>query len=256
MLAVYLPMLLVIYLLKLPMNKRRVLLLMLFLFPSLGSFFLSIYYSHGTSHQVEAILQSLIEVNYAIDGSSGAINWLDKDLSFALKRVKEALTHEHYIYYVLYIPLVAIAYLPIRNKFKLITQNKIALILIVTSFVGMLGLCVVGLDWGRFFYIWLIALFFLSFLYDDPSKNSLKNDPHQPISMTTIALLLLYFQLWHLPPVRSSLKALPITFTRINIIRWSKPYVLIASYYFPSVKEKALHYFPGMKETLSRMKRQ
>lgn len=198
MLALFLPYLLVVYLSVFSLTRKRAVLLLAFLLPSVASFLFCLYYS-GNSSQVTAIFDSLAKADYPIKG--GAIVWLDKTASFGMKKVGNLIVKKHYFFYYSQIVLLAmIAYIPIRRKFGFIFRDRRASALCLASLCGSLLLFVVALDWGRFIYIHLVTWFLLSLV-----PGAQENVCEQPKEQCTghprsaLALLIIYLLCWHIP---------------------------------------------------------
>jgi len=227
MLAAYLPYLLVVYISVIQLRKKEILKIFLLLLPSMISFFISMHYS-GTTVQVEQIFTSLTAANYSI--VDGAILWLDKTRSFGMSKVINSVKNEHYLLYYTHIIILSfVAYIPIRNHFNFIINNRLLKILVLISIVGSIALCVVAIDWGRFIYINLVALFLLSLLhtptlYDDENHYSevkkVKDYCKYKINRYIIVLFLIFYsQFWHIDHCCS-----PIPYSQVNSLVYLKPY--------------------------------
>jgi len=228
MLAVYLPYLLVVYVYVTKITVKEAVKVTLLLMPSVIAFLIAIRYS-GTSLQVEQIFASLTKVDYSITG--GAIQWLDKPTSFGVNKVLLSIKNEHYLLYYSHIIILSIlAYIPIRNNITCVIKGKLTTLLVLLSFIGSLVLCVVAIDWGRFIYINLIALFLLSLLYTQPTLKpseycyqeikSLKNYCKNKINIyITVFFLVFYSQFWHIDHCCS-----PIPYSQVNGLLYLKPY--------------------------------
>lgn len=230
MFAVFLPYIVAVYIYVMGLDKRRFFMLMLFVIPSIVSFMVSLYFA-GTSAQVAEILASLEQIGYPIDG--GAIAWLDKSASQTFLLVQEWVLNKHtYLFTFLTLAIIWIAFIPISKRFTILFSNKWVLSLVVISLLGTLPLFFVATDWGRFIYIHLVSLFFLTFLSDvsvSDSKDIITRNfltPGAQHEKKSIAFVLAYALLWQLPhftpkpPIR-----------KINVQPFVKPYVDVIGHY-------------------------
>jgi len=235
MLAIYLPFLLVAYLSVVPLTKKKFFFILLLLVPSIGSFLVAIYYS-GTSIQVIEIFNSIAKENYPLTG--GAISWLDRDSSYGITQVINRLNDQHYVYYILLIPLAALAYIPMYGGLKSIIQNKFSLLLILISIIGSTGLFVVAVDWGRFIYVPLVSIFLLSLISTQDIKDHQRYTYNQPVNIFIAIFFTIYALFWHIPHCGSPRGALAKNYKQINLVAFAKPYVKIAAHYLPEIKKK------------------
>ena len=251
MLAIYLPFLLVAYLLVTTLTPKKILLILILLLPSIISFLIVIHYS-GASSQVAKIFDSIATENYPLSG--GAISWLDKDTAFGIERVANYLEYQDYVYYFFLLPLAVIAYIPIFDKLISIIKNKLSVLLILISLIGSFGLFVVAIDWGRFIYIPLVSIFILSLIPDNRAEKHLyiarKQQAEQApfisrwisiipkgdINIFIAILFIAYTLFWYMPHCCSPKYAFSRNYKQLNAVAFFKPYAKIAIHYFPSFK--------------------
>ena len=232
MLAIFLPYLLVVYLTVTTLNNKKLFKVTLLLFPSIASFIVAIYYT-GTSSQVAEITNSIAIENYSfIEG--GSITWLERDTSYGIAQVIDSLKDHQYAYYIFVASLALLAYIPIYGKLKLIIKNKLSLLLILISVLGSVGLFIVAVDWGRFIYIHLVSIFFLSLISTKKIESYNEYTYNKPVNIFMVAFFMIYSLLWHIPhccyPVLQ--KAFAKNYKQTNIVAFAKPYKKI--FYFIS----------------------
>lgn len=231
MLAIFLPYLLVVYISVVELNKKKIILLLLLLLLNIFSFLAAMHYS-GNAEQIQVILNSLSQANYTV--GSGAITWLDQDAAFGINKVKAEFVSNSYIFYLLSIAFASIAFIPLHKKVSDIIKNKLALLLVMTSMLGSIGLFLVAVDWGRFIYIHLISIFFLLFL-PTPNKEIgytwfLKSFTKKKLIIFFVA----YSCLWSIPHAGSVLKK---TFRQPNFISYLVPYFKVTRYIIKDLKK-------------------
>ncbi len=224
MLVIYLPFLLVAYLSVVTLTKKKFFLILLLLIPSIGSFLVAIYYS-GTSIQVIEIFNSIAKENYPLEG--GAIAALGKDTSLAIATVSKYINNKHYLYYILLVPLAALAYIPIYGRLKSITKNKFSLFLILVSIIGSTGLFVVATDWGRFIYIPLVSIFLLSLISTQDIEDHQGYTYNQSVNIFIAIFFIMYALFWHIPHWGSPKNAVAKNYKQINLVAFKNPYVKI-----------------------------
>ena len=118
----FLPYILVAYLLKVEIEKKRLIYLTLCSLPSLICFVFSIL-NPGDREIVEKIFLSLENQNYKMSG--GAIEWLIEDRNHGINTVKEYIEKFNYVSkYSVIILLSLLAYYPLREIFKKIAEKK------------------------------------------------------------------------------------------------------------------------------------
>ncbi|MBL4819526.1 MAG: hypothetical protein JKY98_00855 [Gammaproteobacteria bacterium] len=167
MLAVFLPYIVAIYIVKLDLNVKRLVTLAVFISLSVVSFILALLYP-GTHEQVTLIFDSLVD--YSVEG--GAISWLDKSASFGYNHLRaEFLSWGSIAGFSFTLVLSSLAYIPITKKIHLLFHNQEARYLILFSLIGTLPLFIVAVDWGRFVYIHLVSIFILSMLMPSNTLN-------------------------------------------------------------------------------------
>jgi hypothetical protein len=236
MLAIYLPFLLVAYLSSVTLTRKKFFFILLLLTPSIVSFLVAIYYS-GTSIQVVDIFNSIAKENYPLTG--GAISWLDRNSSYGIALVTKQLNEQHYAYYILLVPLAALAYIPIHERLKSIAKNRLSLFLILISIVGSAGLFIVAIDWGRFIYITLVSIFLLSLIStQDIEVHHQRDRYNQPVNLFIALFFSIYSLFWHIPHCCSIDSTLVKNYKQINIVLFAKPYAKVLFYIFPNLKSK------------------
>ena len=233
MLAIYLPFILVAYVSSITLTKKKFILILILLLPSIISFLAAIHYS-GTPTQVAAIFSSIAQENYPLTG--GAISWLDKDSSFGIAHVKEMIKDHNYVYYIFLLPLAALAYIPIYEKLKSITENKLSLVLILISVIGSVGLFIVAIDWGRFIYIPMVSLFLLSFISNQDNEKYTGHADNKSVTVFVAMSFIIYTLFWHIPHCSSPKNAFTKNYKQINLVAFAKPYAKLIVYTFPSLK--------------------
>jgi hypothetical protein len=234
MLAIFLPYLLVVFILSTKIRKKEILVIILLILPSIVAFLVSIYYS-GTTSQVADIFDSIEKEGYVIYG--GAIASLGRSASHGLEAVVKGINNGHYLFYYLQVlALSIIAYIPLKNNLNYVFKKNISKLLISISVAGSILLFIVAIDWGRFIYIHLVSLFLLSFL----ATNKWNNREYLNITLSylkagkgrkyiMLAFLLFYSQFWYMPHCCSSNPYISkYTYININALNFAKPYVKIA----------------------------
>ena len=118
---------------------------------------------HGraTDEDTTRILQSLALAGYPVS-DDGAINGLASSPSDGFAFVKRYFTPGTCARFVPVAALVALGFLPIRERCRAIARNRTCLLLIGAAFAMTLPLFVIATDWGRFIRIHAVALFLLS----------------------------------------------------------------------------------------------
>jgi hypothetical protein len=165
--AVYLPYVLIVYVVKvrLNINLKSLIVIVLLLGLSLICFVMSII-SQGTEDQVIAIYSSL--GGYA-PADGGAISWLSKNPTSLVNLVVSNIYERRFLNtYFIVLMLSFLAFIPILSKYKIIFRNRINLLLFFVSIFGTVPLFMFAVDWGRFIYIHLVSLFIISLL---PNKD-------------------------------------------------------------------------------------
>ncbi|EHL32858.1 hypothetical protein [Legionella drancourtii] len=219
--AIFLPMLLMIYLAKIKLNAKRGCIIMSLLSLSVVSFVLCLIFS-GDKTQVIAIYNSLLP-KYPVS-TYGSIGWLMVPMQTAVKRVLLQINYSHYFRnYSLIILLSLLAFIPLLSQLKFIFKNKLSRLLFLLSLAGTILLCCIAIDWGRFIRIILVTLFILSLV-----AGALMNEEDKTtksISMLFIALslgfILIYALLWRIPNCCNYRP--PISGFQSNNLLWSYP---------------------------------
>lgn len=220
MLAIYLPYIILIYILNTTISPRKLFFIFLALIPSLLSFLYTIL-NPGNEYQVGKILASLDQLGYSIDGA-GAAEWLIKDTSHGISKVIQNIDQNYYILYLINIALAMIAFKPFSQTIEKILMNRLSLLLILSSIIGSLALFTVAVDWGRFIYIHLVSFFFMLFTPISEKQAYPEFFLNKLTKKQLIAFFTAYSLLWHIPHAGSVFKK---TFTRPNFIAYFAPIV-------------------------------
>jgi len=224
MLILFMPYLLVVYVMTVKLTKKRFLLVSFLLIPSIFALLVTIYYSTITTSQVGEIFSSIARENYVLTG--GAIAYLDKDVSHLRSVLIGFMKLNHYEYYGLIAAFSLIAYIPIRKKLSLITRNKLSLFLILTSLFGTIGLNFFVADWGRSIYINLVSIFILSLMIPQNIENDGANVSIKSVNIFSIVFFIIYVFFWHIPHVGSPNAAYAKSFRTINVASFPIPEVI------------------------------
>ncbi len=230
MLIIYIPIILIVYLYKIKLTLKKIAILALFLIPSLVAL-IALKLHMGTPNQIDEIFHSIQAENYPINKIS--LYWLDKNISFGINSVIKHLKVDNYIYYLFFIPLALIAYIPIVDRLKLLLKDRLIIFLFSLSIIFTIAISAIAVDWGRFIYIILVSIFLLSLL----PNEKLTRYSNKRVSSSIIIFFLIYTLLWHIPHCCSPFIGLPHKYREVNIIAVFKPYVKIVILYFPKIKE-------------------
>ncbi|MCE0722561.1 MULTISPECIES: hypothetical protein [Legionella] len=205
--AVFLPYLVVVYLTKVKLDRKRVLLNLSLLSLSIISFVLCIVFK-GNDIQVTAIYNSLL-TRYPVP-INGSIGWLGAPMKIAMERVLiQIQSNSYFKIYGFILLFSSIAFLPVMQQLKFIFKNKISLFLCLVALIGTLALCCIAIDWGRFIRFNLVSLFILSLVGGAlmPRKNEEIQSSHRFHSYRIYSLFyigiflftLSYAFLWRIP---------------------------------------------------------
>lgn len=201
MLAIWLPYLLIVYLYKLRLTRRRVFVLLGGVSLSVLAFALSMVYS-GDAHSAAAINLSLQQYGYF--DPFGAIAFLKVDAYKALTSTwTTALRGEYFIYYPQTLILCLLAFIPVRQNLATVLATPWAKPLVLVSGIGTVLISLVGIDWGRFIYASIMPLFLLTLLVD--RAQGAVSYSGKTIGLTG-GLLILYASSWY---VRHATEAFP-----------------------------------------------
>jgi hypothetical protein len=224
MLILFLPYLLVVYVMTISLTKKKFFLIALLLIPSIFSLGITIYYSTISTIQVGEIFNSIAQENYALTG--GAIAFLDKDVSDLRNVLIGYMKLNDYEYYIVIVLFSLIGYIPIRKKLSLIIKNKISFFLIFISLLGTIGLNFFVADWGRSIYINLVAFFILSLMIPQTIENNQTQGVIKSVNLFSILFFIVYVFFWHIPHVGSPNGAYAKSFRTINIASFPIPEVI------------------------------
>jgi hypothetical protein len=195
MLAICLPYILIIYFLKVPLTKKRLLYLIALSSISILTF-LACINDHGSSSNIISIMKSLDIVGYEIYDDGGAIHWLDRSTAYTFNDVKYHIENSSFLTIYFFCSLLSLlAFIPLFQKIRQFLKNKIVLVLLVIVFVGLIALCAVAFDWGRYIYIQLVSLFLITLVID---KN-IKETKYSGNLVFLFVLSIIYFSIWHIP---------------------------------------------------------
>lgn len=220
MLAIYLPYIILIYILNTRISPRKLFFIFLALIPSLISFLYTIL-NPGNEYQVGKILASFEQLGYSID-STGAVEWLRKGSSHGISQVIQNIDQNYYILYLINISIAMIAFKPFSKTIEKILVNRLSLLLILSSMIGSLALFIVAVDWGRFIYIHLVSFFFMLFTPFSEKQDDQEFFLNKLGKKPLIAFFTAYSLLWHIPHAGSVFKK---TFTRPNFIAYFVPII-------------------------------
>jgi hypothetical protein len=197
MLAICLPYILIIYFLKVPLTKKRLLYLIALSSISILTF-LACINDHGSSSSIISIMKSLDIVGYEIYDDVGAIHWLDRNTAYTFNDVKHHIENSSFLtVYFFCILMSLLAFIPLFQKIRQFLKNKIVLLLLLFVFVGLIALCAVAFDWGRYIYIQLVSLFLITLVID---KN-IKETKYSGNLLFLFVLSIIYFSIWHIPHI-------------------------------------------------------
>jgi hypothetical protein len=193
MLAIYLPLILIIYFLKVPLTKKRLQYLIPLLALSILTF-LACILNHTSSSNVTSIIKSLDIVGYEIHG--GAMDWLDKSAAYSFNELQYQIENSSFFKIYFFCSLMSLlACIPLFQKIRQFLKNKIILILLLVVFVGSMALLVIWLDWGRFLYINFVSLFLISLVIDE----NINETKYSGNLIFLFVLSVIYFSVWHIP---------------------------------------------------------
>lgn len=187
----FLPYLFALYFIRYTPDTKRIVWMAILLCVSVFSFLFALAYS-GDSRIVLLITRSLKDVCSPFI-ARGAIAILSHDSSgYVQYLVKEIMNGAYPRYYGCILFLSLLAFLPIRNKIKLIFDKVPVSMLLLSSFCMTVVLAAVAVDWGRFLYIHLMSLLILTLVLDRENISfKIKSLP------VFIGLVLLYSFSWN-----------------------------------------------------------
>lgn len=229
--AVFLPYIVVVYVTKVEVDRRRILLHAGLISLSIISFIVCFQFS-GNNGQVAMIYNSLL-TKYPVT-TYGSIGWLALPVEAAVQRVHIQINYNEYFKnYCIIVLLSMIAFLPVLQQLKRVFKNKIACFLMLTAILGTVVLCSIAIDWGRFIRFNLVSLFIISLvagaLCSHKTNETLVkhkiNMQHAPYLLYAVVLLftLGYALLWRVPSCCNYRP--PVSDLASNNLSWSyKPY--------------------------------
>jgi hypothetical protein len=168
MLALFMPYLLIAYFTINKINYSNFIKISVMLLPSVIAFFYAVTYEPN-SIQINKMI-SVINTVYPIEPSG--ILWLEKDLYQAYEYTSGIIRRDFYIFYIILLAIISVAFIPLKNKLKIIFQENINVFLLITMVVGTIVLSLVAIDWGRFIYIHVMSLVLLTLINKENIKNS------------------------------------------------------------------------------------
>ena len=194
MIAIWLPLLLVVYIGTLGLSRKKVLLLAALVMPSILAFAAALTY-RGDPRVAAQIAFSLREAGYM--NLHAAIAALANTAAEGRAITASFMARGSYLlYYPAAIGLALLAFIPVRRPLRALVGTATALVLLGVSILATGIICFVALDWGRFIYTLLASLFLLSFVSDQrPDKFLLTGSRTILISLAVLA----YASLWFLP---------------------------------------------------------
>lgn len=194
MLVLFLPYLFLIYSTKIAFCKKDLRWQMLLLVLTVLALVVSVLHP-GTDTTASGILGSLNEREVPVGVDS--VNWLRKDVQQSVAAVHYGIQYGRFVsIYSVSLILVAIGFLPLVRKIKVLFRNRVALFFFICAYAGSCCLAAVAIDWGRWIYINAVALFLITLV-------KLEDEP--PCSLQTfrwpILLVLsgIYLSVWNLP---------------------------------------------------------
>ncbi|PVV24479.1 MAG: hypothetical protein B6D78_01425 [gamma proteobacterium symbiont of Ctena orbiculata] len=216
MLAVFLPYFLMLYFYKSEyFEKKDLFYVSIYVGLSVIAFLLALIYT-GSEQHVSEICNSLKEHAAVNCESLGAIAALSESTGYGRDIVQSNIARNDYIWKYLICSLLAlIAYIPIANRFSIISSSAAVKMLFLSTVIGTIPLFFVAVDWGRFIYIHLVSLMIVSMaspLAADATGGITAGikDYIQRINfgnkiikyslyMGVVALLFIYALTWHIP---------------------------------------------------------
>lgn len=183
MLLVFLPYLFAVYFLNIQINLKKMVVLSLFIIPSLTACYFCIQFK-GNADIVEKIYHSLAIQGYPIKNlEQGTITWLGKSttdgFNFVIERIQTKPLIRNTIIALL---LILLAFLPLYKSIISVFKNKFALVMVLASFSGTIILSVVAIDWGRWLYIQAVSIFLL-LLVKQPTNHLIAQGTDENLSV-------------------------------------------------------------------------
>lgn len=198
LLIVFFPYLLIIYIYKIEIKNITLLKLFLFSLPSLFAFVIVLLFK-GDLNNINLIYESLQNINYVL-ASGGSIDWLNKSSKDGFFLVYETIIiNGKFLYTLLAICLGLFAFYPLKDKIVMVFAHDLSKLLILLSLVGTFVVMLVAIDWGRFVYIHLLSLFFVSLLNN---TYLIKESKYKILDFTKRGIKILFFcyiLLWNIP---------------------------------------------------------
>ena len=201
MLILFVPYLLILYIIGSKPSSKQYCLLAFCLIPALVSFMLCLYFK-GTPVQVNAIFDILETTNYPIDrmgdaSGDAAINWLGHPTQDGINWVRQYLGGRIGSYLVA-TALSLAAFLPILKILRVLFTDKLVMVLFSLSLTGTMILATVAVDWGRFLYIHLVSLFMLALVVDKTTRHT-GQQAVRAVSSFTVFLVVIWALTFHIP---------------------------------------------------------
>ncbi len=218
MLAVFVPYLLILYLINNPLSSKKVTTLAVLALPLLASMLLSIYYKGSAEHNA-LILQTLSNLGYPVS-QGGAIAALSYPATHGLTRVLEEI-NKYYFAYLSVAALSLLAFIPVWPSLRAVLKHKLSLIAILASIFGTFVIAMFALDWGRLLYIHLVSLFIVSLASEKISimsaSNNTANETPAPNKLI-ILLVLIWAMTFSIPTCCISESVIAQQFSQMNYI--------------------------------------
>ncbi|MGB0563878.1 MAG: hypothetical protein ACPGVO_19075 [Spirulinaceae cyanobacterium] len=162
-LILLMPYFIVLYTIRQPLNRATILRLGSISFLSVLALLAALVYKGGPIQPL-IICQSLLpEIMPDCTTHNTAIGLLNASATETRQQVLTFVNDPMFLVrYGLSIFLAAIAFLPFLKTFKSLVSHKALIVLLLLSLSGTVILGAVAVDWDRFLYLHLMALFFLS----------------------------------------------------------------------------------------------
>ena len=154
-------------------------------------------YGRPAEGGTERIHQSLAVAGYSVE--EGAIDALDWSTSYAARSVIDEFVQRGNGKYALVCVLVALGFVPVRRRLRLILRNRVCLWLIVAAFLLTVPIFIVGIDWGRFIRTHAVALFLLSLAVDESSLGEHSREISRLRVVFLVAAFVSYISFWRIP---------------------------------------------------------
>lgn len=191
--AIWLPLLLVVFLVTVPITRSRGIVLLILLSFSVVAFSLAMLF-RGDTQTAAMIAYSLRDAGYM--NLSSAIASLARTPAEGMEFTGFYMERGEYLfYYPQTVFLALLAFIPVRKRLAFLLESRAAL-LVLASLAGSAVVMSTAADWGRFIYVVLVAAFLLSFL---PEEKHSEMPPSGRSIVIGAILIIAYSTLWFLP---------------------------------------------------------